>query len=268
MKPIYALILCLIIASVTAAPASYSSSLTVEGDSAVVMGHESRTWESGTDLTKVSGQIYTGGTSGHQVLTAPGPVQYQQKNTLDASQSNVYKSTGYVNFKNGGVTSDSVSMDDSAPNITDLSCTAGNIGVDGKGVITGNVANQQYASGQRTAMGQSMELDTSKFVNDADITLSSKANWTGVGVYAGDFTGSVKTGATKNATVPSYSADVHDSFSIYTTENNTHMAVTPQNSWGDFSEAFVAETSNSTSLSDVNNETSADEPANLTGEEV
>lgn len=254
------LLLILLITAATAAP-SYSMSLTVEGDNAVVIGNSDRTWESGSDLTKISNQVFTGGAAGHQVLTSPGAVRYQQQNTLDASVSNLYTSTGYVETKGGLVTSDSISMDDVTPNSTDLSCTAGNLGVDGSGTIPGNVANHQRVSGQRTAIGQSMTIDTSKYVNDAEVILSSRANWTGAGMYLGSFDGQAETGATKNSTVPSYEADVHDTFGIHTGMNNTGVTVRPQNAWGDFSEAFVAETSNQTISQRTN------EPVNETGEE-
>ncbi len=271
MKQLAVLILFMFLISITSAisPATFSSSLTVIGASdAVVMGHAERTWGSGTDVSNPTSPLYTGGASGHQILTAPGPVKYQQINTLDASESNYYTSSGFIDAKNGVVTRDSIAIDESAPNQTDLSCTASNVGVAGKGVIEGNVANKQYAVGERTAIGQSMNISTDKYVNDADIAISGDANWTGSGSYKIKFDAGSLTGATKNSTVPSYTDDAHDSYNIITGANNTGMRVIYQNARGDFSKAFVAETANQTNSNTSTQEEPVDEPVNETGEEA
>ena len=238
MKRFSILLLFLVITAVTAEPV-YSSSHSVEGSGGcTVIDHSDRFWASGSDLSKPSGQVYTDGASGHITLTAPGPVQYQTTDKLDATHANVYTGSSYLDAQNGLVTSDSLSMTDIAPNITDIACTAGSLGSTKGGSVTGNTPNSQYAVGEKTAIGQSMNVQSAKFINDAEFDLSGQAVGQGSSMYIEDFSAGAKSGASKNSSIENYRNEVRSHHATFGNQS-ADLKVRSDDSWGDFSSAFV-----------------------------
>ena len=246
-----------------------SSSITVLGAGTAIV-HSAETWQSGSDLTKLQDNAYTGGAAGHQTLLAPGNIQYQRNAKTDATAANVHISTGYVNFDNGGITADSVSMDDSSPNATDITCTAGDLGVSKNGYVEGNIANTQFAVGERVAMGQKMTVEASSRVVDADLTISGKANWTGAGTYQGRWSEGAADSATKNTSIPNYNYDRNTRFNIGTNPSGS-MQVSADDYHSDFTDAFVTmkysdNTTATEMYEEITNETPAYDVANTTEE--
>lgn len=238
MKRFAILLLFLIIATVSADPI-YSSTHSVEcSGGCTVIANKDMDWRSGSDLSKTSGQVYTDGASGHITLTAPGPVQYQTLDKLDASNANVYTGSSYLDAQNGLVTSDSLSMTDIAPNITDIACTAGSLGAAKGGYVTGNTPNSQYAVGEKTAIGQSMNVQSAKFINDAEFDLSGQAVGQGSSMYVEEFSAGAKTGASKNSSVVNYRNEVRSHHATFGNQS-ADLKVKSDDSWGDFSPAFV-----------------------------
>ncbi len=239
MKLFALLSLVLLIASVSAAGPIYTSTHSVEcTEGCTVIDNSDRYWASGSDLNKIPGQVYTDGAAGRTTLTAPGPAQYQTSENLDATHANVYRSSSYLDFQNGGINSESLSMTDIAPNVTDLSCTASNMGVAQSGTVGGNVPNSQWANGQKTAIAQSMNLQTAKFINDAEYDLSSQATWTGKGMYIEDFAAGAQAGSSKNSSTENYLNEVRSHHGTIT-NSTANTRVRSDDSWGDFSSPFV-----------------------------
>lgn len=217
--------------------ASTMMRVTVEGDASVIMNSD-RFWESGDDVSKVNGKDqYTNGASGAVLLTAPGRVQYQTSDKLDANVNNRYNRTDYYRFDNGGVFSNSVSMTDNTPNMTPIKCTAGNLGVGAASSSSGTPSHQRVDA-QYTGILKSAEVDSASFVNDANVSLSQRAAFDGAGMYTGDTFFVSEIGGDNTSTTMKYRTEGNDHLVVSTNQTGGAI-VRPEFSYIDFQDAFV-----------------------------
>lgn len=225
----------------TADAAKIDIKMTGEGTGSVVRNMDT-TWATGDNLQRVrSHDYYNGGTSGSVALTAPGQFRYQTSDSVDATMNNRYTQTGYLEFQNGGVFSESLSMEDNTPNATPVECTAGNLGQD-QVQSQGGYPNHQMVSTEYTGLLQAAQIDTAKFVNDANLSFGQEARWDGAGLYTGDTSYSIEAGGDKNSTVMNYRTSGHDH--MFTSTNQTGGAIMrPEISYTDFSDVFVTNSS-------------------------
>ena len=224
MKFIYLFIGFLLIYSVSGAVVT--NSFTAEGTGSVGRNLDLN-WQSGMDSE------FVGGSAGSLLLTAPGAFQYQTSDKVDATTNNRYNETGYVRFDNGGVGSESASMYDSYPN--------------------------QQASVTHDYILQTTEIDTAKFVSDANMSIGQQAAWDGAGLYTRDASYSVEITRESNDSTMHYRTDSSD-HGIISTNMTGGARVRPQFSYIDFSDAFIF---NQTGVNSTMNQT-ANESVNLT----
>jgi hypothetical protein len=221
--------------------ANVKFSLSAEGIGTISTNSD-KIWESGSNIGRVkSTDQYTGGSAGHITLTAPGDFQYQTVETIDASVNNRYTGTEYQKFQNGGVTSTSISMDDNTPNQSPIACTASEI-VAGNDAVAGGTPLNQWVDGQYTGIFQDVEMDNSKFVNDANVSISSETRYDGYALYTGHVASQAEVGGDKNKTTENYKSYTRDSFT-FTSNATGGGIVRPEFSFTDFSDAFVANSS-------------------------
>jgi hypothetical protein len=224
-------------------------SLTVScTNGASLLVHNQESGASGSDLNQLKDQSYTGWSAGHRVLTNYGAVNYALDSVADASEANTLKHSSYAQSNAMMITDDTVSMEDSAPNQTDISCTAGDIGTAKSGALAGNVANKQWTDITQSSMGQGMEVQASKHVNDANVTLSGKAAWNGTGDFRGSQSVGVEIGATQNSTTPNLKYNNNNRFRITTNESSVNNVSVDQY-FEDYTNAFV--TKNATECSEA-----------------
>ena len=151
MKFLSMLILLVLVS--TAYAATVTNSMSLEGNCAVNRNLDVN-WGSGVSNDSISGN------SGSSILTAPGPLQYQTKDTVDATYNNFYNQTGYSRFDNGGLYTESVNMETSSP--------------------------YQSVTVEHSGILQSAQIDTAKFVENADVDMGQQAEWDGAGFATRD----------------------------------------------------------------------------------
>ena len=177
---IFFILLAIVIIIHPISAAKNGISLTVScSNGASLLVHNQESWATGSDLSKLQDQAYTGGAAGHRVITNYGSVNYALDAEADATEANSFQKTSYARSSAMMITDDSLSMDNSAPNQTDLSCTAGDIGAAKSGTFAGNVANKQWGEMSQSSMGQGMEVKASKHVDDTNINpvRKSRLEW-------------------------------------------------------------------------------------------
>jgi hypothetical protein len=159
------------------------------------------------------GTGYVGGTSGSILLTAPGFFQYQTRDKMDATINNRYNQTGSTNISNGGVGSDSVSMISNSP--------------------------EQYASVDHSWILKAAQIESAKFVSDANLSMGQEARWDGSGMYTRDVNYAVHDSGMKGSSVASYLLESSD-HSIVSTNQTGGSITRPEFSYTDFSDSFIA----------------------------
>jgi hypothetical protein len=166
------------------------------------------------------GAGYVDGSSGSILLTAPSDFQYQTRDKIDATINNRYNQTGFTKFRNGGVGSDSVSMNTNSP--------------------------EQYASVDHSWILQSAEIDNAKFVSDANLSMGQEARWDGNGMYTRDVNYGVHISRKKGNEAASYLLESSD-HSVVSTNETGGSITRPEFSFTDFTDSFITR--------DIDNET-------------
>lgn len=222
---LFSLLLLILVLFPAALAASTSNTFTAEGNGAILQTSD-LSWQSGEDTTTI------GGSSGSILLTAPGQFQYQTADTLDAATNNFYNSTGYARFDNGGVVEESASMTTSDP--------------------------YQAVTGRHYGFLQTAELETAKFVENADLSIGQIAAWDGSGLYTRDIDYTVSAETEAYGHTYTYRTDARDHRTVST--NNTGGArVRPEFSFVDFSDAFIFNVSSNATTNELVNNTTSEE---------
>lgn len=206
MKLLIILLICFFVPAALAA--TVSDSFTAEGNGVIIQNTES-TWQSGYDNKIMSGS------SGSILLTAPGPFQYQTKDNQDATINNFYNSSGYVRFDNGGVFEESAGIATSDPD--------------------------QKANVRHYGFLQTAEIDSAKFVEDADLSIGQQAAWDGAGLYTRDRSYEVQAQLETEGSTYTYRTESRD-YRVISTNSTGGARVRPEFSYTDFSDVFIFNT--------------------------
>ena len=190
-------------------------------------------------------KVHTDGTAGHSIVTAPGGLQYQKRDLVDATQSNRYNSTVYAVYDSGGVTWDSLAMDAVIPQESPVECDAGNLEIQDTMYTVGSTPSHQYVDSDIVGMAGSAEYKAAKFVNDVDYTFSPHMQWEGAGLFTGNMFAGAQVGGDKNTTELNYETTAYDHFTFGTNQTGL-MRVRPDWKWQDFSDTFVTNETNQT----------------------
>lgn len=203
MKVVALVILALLVSHALAATAT--TSFTVQALGAVHKTSE-HTWMSGIDNESLSGS------SGSVLVTAPGEVRYQTKDHIDARTGNFYNQTGYAEFTAGGVFEESVAMDNSDP----------------------------YQSVVATHSGfmQAAQIDTAKFVDNADVSIGQQAAWDGAGMYSRDIAYTVAQERESMGHIYKFRTDTRSHEFVGTNVSGGAIA-RPEFEFIDFSDSFI-----------------------------
>jgi len=164
-------------------------------------------WASGIDNESLSGN------SGSVLLTAPGDVKYQTKDTVDARTGNFYNQTGYAEFTNGGVFMESVNMENTDP--------------------------YQSVVGTHSGFLQTAQIDTAKFVDNADVSIGQQAAWDGAGLYQRDIAYTVVQERETMGHTYKFTTSSHD-HGFVGTNTSGGAIVRPEFEFIDFSDSFIA----------------------------
>jgi hypothetical protein len=197
--------LCLFLFVFSASAAVVTNTFSAQGTGSVVRNID-------TNFEYGVGDDFVSGSSGSVLLTAPGAFQYQTKDTTDASINNRYNESGYSQFDNGGVGSDSVSMESSSP--------------------------AQYASVDHSWILQTAEIQTAKFVSDSNLSMGQQASWDGAGLYTRDAEYGVGIISTKDGKSIHYRSDQTD-HSMISTNSTGGAIVRPEFSFTGFEDSFA-----------------------------
>jgi hypothetical protein len=221
------LICLLLLVSVT------SASVVINSFSAQGIGEVSRHID--TTFEYGSGSAFVGGASGSVILAAPGPFQYQTRDTTDARINNRYNQTGYARFDNGGVGSETVSMESSSPS--------------------------QYVAIDHSYILQSAEIDTAKFVSDSNVSIGQRASWDGAGIYTRDLSYGVEISQSGNDPYNVHPESgiryrsTQSDHAIVLTNSTGGAIVRPEFSFTGFEDAFVINSTPAANETAVNNTT-------------
>lgn len=226
---LFSLILFTLLLFPAALAATTSNTFTAEGVGAIIQSSD-LSWQSGEDNNTI------GGSSGSILLTAPGQFQYQTADNLDAVTNNFYNSTGYSRFDTGGVFEESASMATSDP--------------------------YQTVTGRHYGFLQTAELETAKFVENADLSIGQIAAWDGSGLYTRDIDYTVTAENEAYGHTYTYRTDARDHRTV-TTNQTGGARVRPEFSFVDFSDAFIFNVSSNATV----NESANESVTNLTEEE-
>jgi hypothetical protein len=194
-----------------------------------IMRNLDTTWESAKDGVSI------GGTSGSVILTGSGDFRYQTKDITDATENNHYNSTGYSQFTDGGVFTESVSMTDQ------------DVG--------------QTASVSQAGILGSAEIQTARFVSDANLSMGQQASWDGSGFYSRDLQYGIDISRTVDKNEYRYQGSSTEHSWISTNQTGGAI-VRPEFSFTDFSDAYLFRI-NSTEI--VNGSPNTTEATNETG---
>lgn len=220
MRAVWLLVFLFLVSPVIGA--TITNSFTAQGNGAIIRDLDMN-WDSGVDNTSL------GGNSGSVMLTAPGDFQYQTKDHIDATVGNFYNQTGYAQFNNGGVFSESVNMENSDPRQSVL--------VNHYGILP------------------STEMDMAKTVNGADLDMGQQAAWSGAGVLFRDISYDVETRRETMGKVYHYRTPGSDHAGVATNVSGGAI-VRPEFSFTSFTNAFIF---NDTALgANVTNNTTTD----------
>jgi len=201
------------IAPAYAAQAKYS--LTVEGDGSLIINN-GESWSAGYLGTGAmpTGKQYNGGSSGDHLVSGPGSFQYQDSSDTDARVNDRYTQSGYSQFHNGVLFDNTLYMQDSSANVSD-----------------------QYASTRFGGYLTESEIQTAKFVNNANMSSGQEVQWAGPGIYEGEITYGVELDSGGNTTV-GYENGGRKFFSFVTNQTGWGHA-RPEYSHTDFSDTFI-----------------------------
>lgn len=220
-------LLLLILLVPVALAASTSNTFTAEGRGAIIQNSFS-SWQSGEDNNTI------GGSSGAALLTAPGEFQYQTADNIDATTNNFYNSTGYTRFDAGGVFEESASIATSDP--------------------------YQTVTGKHSGFLQTAEIETAKFIENADLSIGQIAAWDGPGTYIRDIDYSVTAETETDGHTYTYRTDSRDHRAIITNSSGGARA-RPEFTFTDFSDAFIFNMS--TDINETLNKTESIQPASM-----
>lgn len=172
-------------------------------------------WRSGVDNESL------GGSSGSILVTLPGETRYQTTDTVDATTGNFYNQSGYVEFENGGVFAESVSMAGSDP--------------------------YQVVTGSHYGFAQKAQISTAKFVENADVSVGQQAAWDGAGMYGRDISYAVRQSRETLGRTYTFLTESND-HAVVGTNASGGAIVRPEFDFIDFSDSFIT---NDTAL-DIN----------------
>lgn len=203
MKFLAALFLLILVS--TAYAATVTNSMSLEGNCAVNRNLDVN-WQSGVSNDSI------GGNSGSSILTAPGPLQYQTKDTVDATYNNFYNQTGYTRFDNGGLYTESVNMETTDP--------------------------YQSVTIEHSGILQSTQIDTAKFVENADVDMGQQIEWDGAGFVTRDVKYTVD--QVRDSMDNTYYYRTGSTDHTFVSTNSTGGArFRPEFSFSDFSNSFI-----------------------------
>jgi len=210
--------------------------------------------------------------AGQQIVTGPGNSEVDTNTVMTAG----YEQNTNLKYSGGGAVWDTLYSGSIIPNVSEIVCTAGDIGTS-SGSTPGSLPLDQWMNGQIGAQGPNGEYKSGKYAGGSDYALSG--DFVGRGAYYGDLSAASGAGADKDSNEQNYAATMKRhvlgvsnmtggviASTDWTSDDprNIFNISEAVNATADFSEEPNA-TANET---DERNLTAVDEPDNQTGEEA
>lgn len=221
MKSIAFVLVLLLVSGVFAA--SSTNSMSIQANGAINRNFES-TWSSSLENSSISGS------SGSSIVTAPGALRYQTTDLTDMKYNNFYNQTGYSEFSNGGIFTESLNVETDDPYQTVL--------VEHAGIL------------------QQAEIDTAKFVENANLDMGQQVAWDGAGTFTRDVKYKVIQSRYTTGKTYMLESGSSDHATVFTNQSGGAL-IRPEFSFIDFADSFIT---NDTAITNATatNETNLD----------
>ena len=217
-------------------------------------------WADGTNLKSVwpGSEFGQSGTAASQYVSGPGV------SVLEASSShgNAVTSSSDFTYTNGGATWDTLTVDSSTPNESELACSGGDVTA-GTSHTTGSIPDHVTVEAMTGAQGPSGRYVSDKLSSPDTAAIS--ARFEGPGLFHSDYKKTEETGFDKNSNTLQHS--LSEKRHIFASSNLTstiQAAVDYQEDLMNFSDPFGLTPTNQTANETINQ--TASEEANTSEE--
>lgn len=169
--------------------------------------NNAQTIKTGDNLSRVfrAGDQYSEINAGQQIVTGPGNSQYD----TEMSMTSGYKQNTILRYNRGGAVWDTLYTGTMTPNVSELACSAGDLGTVNVDSI-GSYPVDQWVDGQVGAQGPNGEYKSGKYADGSSYALSS--DFLGRGAYYGDLLAASGAGSDKDSNNQDYEAKMKRHF--------------------------------------------------------
>ena len=236
------LVLLLVMTPVLATQSTTETSITLYGGAGIVSA-TNQWWEvSSGNLNFIEqNQSYVYGGSEMQVVTGPGGSVYTEETKLDHSADVNFQSDRSLDFKGGGVYTDTYTMEEYKPNVAPANCDPGYIasaeaGFSNVSPLDG-VPSHQRASVSYPGLGYDGRYETSGVIDAANLTTSARAGGQ-AGRFTIDRTYFAEAGFDRNSSDQNYEMAGHDHWAAAGNASSDYQVAFDWK-WRDYSEPFA-----------------------------
>lgn len=222
-----------------------------------------QTIQTGDNISRVwrAGYEYNETNSAQQIVTGPGNSEVDTETVMTAG----YEQNTNLKYSGGGAVWDTLYSGSIIPNVSELSCTAGDIGTARTSTDTGSLPLDQWMNGQIGAQGPNGEYRSGKYADGQDYALSG--DFVGRGAYYGDLSAASGAGASKDSNEQNYAATMKRHVLGVSNMTGGVIASTDWTSDDPRNIFNISEAVNTTEETPQMNEPAADESGNVTPEE-